>query len=123
VAAIHGGEAAVEVRAAEVLLTQVQVCFADKHAVELLSDGVAMRFNRLMKCVLEGDLNGNAFQEWEIEILLDIQRCELPYAEFRRAIQRYRRYANRQLLNGAPMPPTFSEYVSHCQTLRISRLH
>ena len=91
--------------------------------MELLADAVAVRFNRLIKCVLEGNLKGNSFQPWEMEILLDVQRCELPYAEFRRAILRYQRHANRRLFDGAPLPPTLSEYLRHCQTPRFTRLH
>ena len=96
---------------------------ADKSGVELLSDAVAVRFNRLIKSVLEGDLKGNSFQAWEWEILLDVQRCELPSAEFRRAIRRYQRYANRCLYKGAPAPPTLSEYFEHSRYSRLARLH
>jgi hypothetical protein len=91
--------------------------------MELLPDEVAGRFNRLMDCVLQGELKGNSLQPWELEILLDVQSCELPYAEFRRAIQRYQRYANRRLCNGAPAPPTLSEYLQQCQESRTARLH
>lgn len=89
------------------------------------ADAVAARFNRLMKCILEGDLQVNSFQPWEIAILLDVQGCTLPYADRRRTLQRYQRHANRRLADGTPLPPTLTEYLTHCRlrsALRPPRL-
>ena len=91
--------------------------------MELQADAVAVRFNRLIKYLLEGDLKRNSFQSWEIQILLDVQRCRLPNARFRRVILRYQRYVNRRLFHGAPAPPTLSEYLQHCQESRPAPLH
>jgi hypothetical protein len=91
--------------------------------VELLSDAVAVRFNRLIRSVLDGDLKGNSFQPWELEIILDLERWPLPQAEFRRAILRYQRYGNRCLCKGAAVPQTISDYFQHVRSWATARLH
>ena len=90
--------------------------------MEFSGDAVAVRFNRLIDGVLGGSMRGNAFQPWEVEILLDVQRCGLPATGFRRVMLRYRRFANRRLYDGAPLPPMLSEYLTHCRNVRPAKL-
>ena len=47
-------------------------------SVETLdSEAILARFNKLVSDLLRGTMNRNTFQPWEIEILLDIESCNL----------------------------------------------
>ena len=36
------------------------------------------RFNRLIGELLRGAISRNAFQPWEVELLLDLETCQIP---------------------------------------------
>jgi len=40
---------------------------------------VLVQFNRLIEELLSGSIQRGGFQPWEIEILLDIESCDLTY--------------------------------------------
>ena len=46
------------------------------------------RFNRLMQELIRGNMNRNTFQPWEIEILLDIEACQVREPVKRETLRR-----------------------------------
>jgi len=77
----------------------------------LSSEALAFRFNRLVQDLLLGKLKRNCFQRWEVDILLDIESCEMGAGAKRQALKRYQRAVTRQLSKGAGMPFKLSEYL------------
>ena len=70
------------------------------------------RFNRLMQELIRGNMNRNTFQPWEIEILLDIEACQIREPVKRETLRRYQKAVQRAMEKGAPMPLRLSEYLS-----------
>jgi hypothetical protein len=70
------------------------------------------RFNRLMQELIRGNMNRNTFHPWEIEILLDIEACQLREPVKRETLRRYQKAVQRSMEKGAPMPLRLSEYLS-----------
>jgi hypothetical protein len=75
------------------------------------SEVVASRFNRLLQELLRGKLKRNCFQRWEVDLLLDIESCEMGPGAKRQALKRYQRAVTRQLERGASTPFKLSEYL------------
>ena len=71
------------------------------------------RFNRLMQELIRGNMNRNTFQPWEIEILLDIEACNLKDAVGRETLRRYQKAVQRSMEKGAPKPLRLSEYLNN----------
>ena len=71
------------------------------------------RFNRLMQELIRGSMNRNTFQPWEIEILLDIEACNLKDAVGRETLRRYQKAVQRSMEKGAPKPLRLSEYLNN----------
>ena len=74
------------------------------------------RFNRLIQELLRGVIKRNCFRPWEIELLLDIEACDLKGAKRRETIRRYQRAVQRQMNNGATMPVKLSYYLANRRT-------
>src|SRR5271167_1010254 len=70
------------------------------------------RFNRLMQELIRGVMNRNTFQPWEIEILLDIEACQIREPVKRETLRRYQKAVQRAMEKGAPTPLRLSEYLS-----------
>ena len=70
------------------------------------------RFNRLMQELIRGNMNRNTFQPWEIEILLDIEACQIREPVKRETLRRYQKAVQRSMEKGAPMPLRLSEYLN-----------
>lgn len=79
---------------------------------------MAWRFNRLLNELQRGTMNRNAFQRWEVMLLLDIESYPLSDATKRRMLRRYQRAMMRRLESGSPTPVMFSEYMNW---LRVAR--
>ena len=77
----------------------------------LSSEVIASRFNRLVQELLHGKLRRNCFQRWEVDLLLDIEGCDMGPGAKRQALKRYQRAVTRQLENGANTPSKLSEYL------------
>src|SRR5262245_34959306 len=75
------------------------------------SEVVLTRFNRLIQELLRGTMNRNTFQPWEIEILLDIEACNLREGVRRETLRRYQKAVQRTMEKGAPAPFRLSEYL------------
>jgi hypothetical protein len=70
------------------------------------------RFNRLMQELIRGNMSRNTFQPWEIQILLDIEACQLREPVKRETLRRYQKAVQRAMEKGAPMPFHLSEYLN-----------
>ena len=70
------------------------------------------RFNRLMQELIRGTMTRNTFQPWEIQILLDIETCQLREPVKRETLRRYQKAVQRAMEKGAPLPFCLSEYLN-----------
>ncbi len=61
----------------------------------------------------------NTFRPWEIQILLDIESCQLKEGQKRETMRRYQRAVQRQMEKGVPRPMKLSEYL---EANRLRRL-
>lgn len=75
------------------------------------SDAILAQFNRLIGELLRGTMNRNTFRPWEIEVLLDIETCNLRDANKRETLRRYQKANQRYMEKGARMPLKMSEYL------------
>ena len=65
-----------------------------------------------MQELIRGNMNRNTFQPWEIEILLDIDACQIREPVKRETLRRYQKAVQRAMEKGAPTPLRLSEYLS-----------
>ncbi len=75
------------------------------------SDARLAGFRRLIRELEEGRTKRNTFQPWEIELLLDIQICNIPPARRATLLKRYSRAVERQLEDGSNEMLKLSEYL------------
>jgi hypothetical protein len=78
----------------------------------LNSEARLNRFNRLMQELIRGNMNRNTFQPWEIEILLDIDACQIREPVKRETLRRYQKAVQRSMERGAATPLRLSEYLN-----------
>ena len=87
-----------------------------------MSDGIAMteaidndqilsRFNRLIQDLFRENVERNSFQSWEIELLLDMQTCEIRESNKREVLRQYQKAVQKQLEKRAGAPIKMSEYL------------
>ena len=84
------------------------------------SEIVLNRFNRLIQELLRGSMNRNTFRPFEIDILLDIEACNLKDAGKKDILRRYQRAVQRTMEKGAPKPMKLSEYLAGLKSNRNS---
>lgn len=87
---------------------------------ELDAETVLAQFNRLMSDLLRGKLVRNTFRPWEIELLLDIQTCDLRDGQKRETLRRYQRAVQRQMDKGVKNPMKLSEYLAANRAKRLA---
>ena len=75
------------------------------------------RFRKLMVELMRGMVVRNAFQPWEIEILLDLQDCDLPARRRHEILRQYQRAVEKQMITG-PGPPMKLSTFLHERTTR-----
>lgn len=75
-------------------------------------EGRLRRFNKLIQELLGGRLNRNTFHPWEIEILLDIDSCNLGNLNRRELLKRYQKAANKYVERGGRTLLKLSEYLA-----------
>jgi hypothetical protein len=82
------------------------------------------QFNRLIGDLLRGNLRRNTFQPWEIEILLDIESCDIGEVNRRQLLKRYQKAANRYVERGGRTLLKLSEYLAkkHREPIHASPL-
>ena len=78
----------------------------------LNSEARLNRFNRLMQELIRGNMSRNTFQPWEIEILLDIDACQIREPVKRETLRRYQKAVQRAMEKGASTPLRLSEYLN-----------
>ena len=78
---------------------------------EIDAETLLNQFNRLVQELLRGTMARNTFRPWEIEILLDIETCQLKDGQKRETMRRYQRAVQRQMEKGATTPMKLSEYL------------
>ncbi len=76
------------------------------------SQAILSRFNRLMRDIQDGEVTRTCFRAWEIDLLLDIQACDLSFMNKRRVFQRYAKAVRKRLEQGSPHPLKLSEYLA-----------
>jgi hypothetical protein len=86
---------------------------------ELDSETILAQFNRLLSDLLKGKLVRNTFRPWEIDILLDIETCELRDGQKRETLRRYQKAVQRQMEKGGVIPMKLSEYLEANRLKRV----
>jgi hypothetical protein len=69
------------------------------------------RFKRLITEVLRGHLTRNTFTPWEVEILIDLEACELEPRRRTEIFKQYQRAVERQMESGADEPMKLSQFL------------
>src|SRR6266404_2908346 len=82
------------------------------------SDAVLAQFNRLLQELLRGNMHRNTFRPWEIELLLDIESCNLRESSKRETLRRYQKAVQRHMEKGARLPLKLSEYLEAVKNKR-----
>jgi hypothetical protein len=82
------------------------------------SDAVLAQFNRLVQELLRGNMHRNTFRPWEIELLLDIETCNLRETNKRDVLKRYQKAVQRHMEKGARLPLKLSEYLDSVKAKR-----
>src|SRR3954468_17034523 len=77
------------------------------------SEVVMNRFNKLLQELIRGTMTRNTFQPWEIDILLDIETCQLREVVRREPLRRDHKAVQRAMEKGAPTPFKLSESLSN----------
>jgi hypothetical protein len=82
------------------------------------SEAILAQFNRLIQELLRGNMHRNTFRPWEVELLLDIESCNLRESNKRETLRRYQKAVQRQMEKGARMPLKLSEYLGAVKSKR-----
>jgi len=69
------------------------------------------RFKRLIAEVMRGATARNSFQPWEVEILVDLERCELDRRRRFEILRQYQRAVEKQMEMGPGPPMKLSEFL------------
>jgi hypothetical protein len=77
------------------------------------------RFNRLVNELIRGAIARNSFQPWEVEILLDIDGCQLDRRRRMDTLRQYQRAVERQLSSGIGYPMKLSEFLEQKARRRL----
>lgn len=81
------------------------------------------RFKRLIGELSHGEMARNSFHPWEIEILLDMDACQLEPRRRVDILRQYQRAVERQLETGPGPPIKLSEFLIVRQRLRDAKSH
>jgi hypothetical protein len=79
----------------------------DSVALELMLN----RFRRLVRELQRGTITRTDFQPWEVEILLDIESCQLERGRREETLRRYQQAVERQLETSPGPPMKLSEFL------------
>jgi hypothetical protein len=69
------------------------------------------RFNKLLSELTRGAIARNSFQPWEVELLLDIDGCQLERRRRTDTLRQYQRAVERQMSAGVGPPMKLSEFL------------
>jgi len=70
------------------------------------------RFRRLIAEVMRGATARNSFQPWEVDILMDLERCELDRRRRFEILRQYQRAVEKQMEMGPGPPMKLSEFLA-----------
>jgi hypothetical protein len=76
------------------------------------------RFRRLLGELMRGSLRRNAFEPWEIELLLDFEKCALDPRQRLKILRAYQKAVEHQMETGPGPPMKLSEYLHLKMTRR-----
>ncbi len=85
------------------------------------TDALLMQFNKLMQDLLRGTMNRNTFRPWEIDLLLDIEHCNLRDGNRREILRRYQKAVQRNVDRGSSSLLRLSEYLERNRVRREKR--
>jgi hypothetical protein len=77
------------------------------------------RFKRLMSEVMRGAVARNTFEAWEIDILLDLENCQLERRRRWDILRQYQRAVDRQLQTGPGPPMKLSQFLEARERKRM----
>jgi hypothetical protein len=80
------------------------------------------RFRRLLNDVIRGATARNSFEPWEIDILLDLEYCEIPPRRRLEVLRQYERAVARQMQTGPGPPMKLSEFLVRREQRRAARV-
>jgi hypothetical protein len=80
------------------------------------------RFKRLLGELTRGELTRNAFEKWEITLLLDFNTCQLPARRRQDILKQYGRAVERQMESAGGPPMMLSEFLVLREQRRTSTL-
>jgi hypothetical protein len=69
------------------------------------------RFNRLINEVMRGAIARNSFLPWEVDLLLDMETCQLDRRRRADILRQYQRAVERQMESGPGPPMKLSEFL------------
>ena len=78
------------------------------------------RFRRLIGDLIRGVIARTTFQRWEVEILLDIETCQIERRRRLEMLRQYQRAVERQMAIGPGPPMKLSEFLQQKMTRRPS---
>jgi len=78
------------------------------------------RFRRLIAELLRGRVSRTLFAKWEIELLIDIEKCPIDPKRRIGTLRRYERAVTRQLESGPGPPMLLSVFLQRRRTRRPS---
>jgi len=78
---------------------------------EVSPEETLAQFNRLIRELVRGQINRNTFRPWEVELLLDVESCNLRESSRDSTLRRYQKAVQRQLERGATKPMRLSEFL------------
>lgn len=76
------------------------------------------RFRRLIGEILRGAIVRSTFQPWEVQILLDMDDCEVEPRRRQEILRQYQRAVEKQLETGPGPPMKLSEFLQVRMTRR-----
>jgi len=85
--------------------------FVDPHGDPVQLELMLNRFKRLLGELIRGTVERNAFQPWEIEIMLDFNNCRLESKRRSEILRQYERAVERQMATGPGPPMKLSAFL------------
>ena len=78
-------------------------------------------FSQFVQEVIGGAVRRNTFSEWELHLLLDLERCTVRKSARADLLRRYLKSVHREFALGAVSPPRFSFFLESRQQHRRGR--
>jgi hypothetical protein len=79
------------------------------------------RFRRLLGELQSGKMQRNQFEPWEIDILLDLESCQVNRRQWIGILRQYEKAVERQIERGDGPPMKLSEFLTLRSRKPVSR--